>query len=194
MNAMNASNANKNEDQKIIDDMRLWLEQAVIGLNLCPFAKSVHVKNQIRYVVSEATELEAALEELLLELRHLRDTSPETTDTTLLILPHMFHDFYVFNDVLDLVDQVTDTDEFDDAFQVASFHPQFQFAHTKPDDIENYTNRAPYPVWHLIREASIDRAVASFPDAEAIYSRNIETLRTLGLAGWQQLFTQHPET
>ena len=190
---MNTSNTGKNDVQQIIDDMRLWLEQAVIGLNLCPFAKSVHVKNQIRYVVSEATELDVALTDLLLELRHLHNVSPETTDTTLLIFPHMFHDFYVFNDVLDLVDEVTDAEEFDNAFQVASFHPQFQFANTQPDDIENYTNRAPYPTWHLIREASIDRAVQSFPDAEAIYSRNIQTLRTLGLTGWQQLFTQHPE-
>ncbi len=182
-----------NDEQQVVADVRVWLEKAVIGLNLCPFAKSVHIKNQIRYVVSKATNLEMALEELLLELRHLRETSPEETDTTLLIFPDMFSDFYVFNDVLELVDQITDAEEFNDAFQVVSFHPRFQFANTRLDDIENYTNRAPYPIWHLIREASIDRAVQSFPDAEAIYGRNIQTLRELGLAGWQHLFTQHPE-
>lgn len=175
-------------DTTIINTTRDWLDRAVIGLNLCPFAKAVQVKNQIRYVVSHATQTESLLEDLLQELRLLQDTAPEQLDTTLLIVPAMFADFYDFNDFFDVADAVTLEPEFDEQFQVASFHPQFQFEGTAPDDIENYTNRSPYPILHLLRENSISRAVEAYPDAEMIYGKNIETLRQLGLTGWRSLF------
>lgn len=176
-----------NETEIIIAATQAWLEKAVIGLNLCPFAKAVHVKKQIRYVVSAATTPEALLEELLSELRMLQDTDPEKLDTTLLIHPYVLTDFLDFNDFLDTVDIATAEPEFGDAFQVASLHPQYQFAGTAPDDIENYTNRSPYPTLHLLREASVDRAVDAFPDADQIPEKNIETLMELGHEGWAKL-------
>lgn len=176
----------------VIDDTRIWLEKAVIGLNLCPFAKSVHVKNQIRYVVSNATDPEALLTELVAELQHLAKVDPELTDTTLLIHPGVLGDFLDFNDFLDSADAALEALELDGVLQIASFHPQFQFDGTEVDDITNFTNRSPWPTLHLIREASIDRAVEAFPEAESIYLRNMDTLTALGHAGWRALFTTAP--
>jgi hypothetical protein len=169
-------------------DTLAWLEKAVIGLNLCPFAKSVHVKGQVRTVVSAATEPEALLAELIAELQHLAAVDPEQTDTTLLVHPQVLQDFLDYNDFLDVADAALCKLELDGVLQIASFHPQYQFAGTEVDDISNYTNRSPWPTLHLIREASIARAVEAFPEAEAIYDRNIATLESLGLPGWQQLF------
>ncbi|MHB1245316.1 MAG: DUF1415 domain-containing protein [Sulfuriferula sp.] len=174
-------------DSAIINATRTWLEKTVIGLNLCPFAKAVHIKQQIRYVVSPATTPEALLEDLLAELRTLQDTDPEQTDTTLLIHPHVLRDFLDYNDFLDIADAAASEPEFDDAFQIASFHPDYQFADTAPDDIENYTNRSPYPMLHLLRETSVERAVAAFPEADAIFEKNMQTLNALGLEGWNAL-------
>ena len=174
-------------DTDIISATQAWLEKAVIGLNLCPFAKSVHAKQQIRYIVSAATTPEALLEDLLNELRALQDTDPEQIDTTLLIHPYVLNNFLDYNDFLDIADAAAAEPEFDDAFQIASFHPDYQFADTAQDDIENYTNRSPYPTLHLLREASIDRAVEAFPEAEQIYEKNMATLNELGLAGWKKL-------
>jgi hypothetical protein len=172
---------------EVIAATQLWLEKAVIGLNLCPFAKAVHVKKQIRYVVSAATTADALLEDLMTELRKLQDTSPEEIDTTLLIHPYVLTDFLDFNDFLDTVDIAVAEPEFGDEFQVASLHPQYQFAGTAVDDIENYSNRSPYPTLHLLREASVDRAVDAFPNADQIPDTNIETLKQLGHEGWAKL-------
>jgi hypothetical protein len=174
-----------------IDRSRAWLEKAVIGLNLCPFAKAVHKKGQIRYVVSAATQPLELLDDLKRELEHLRDTSPETTDTTLLIHPGVLGDFEDFNEFLEVADLAVEDLGLDGEIQVASFHPDFQFEGTGPDDITNYTNRSPYPTLHLLREDSIDKAVAAFPDASAIFEANMATLDGLGVEGWKKLF---PET
>ena len=175
------------EAETIIAATQLWLEKAVIGLNLCPFAKAVHVKKQIRYVVSTAATPEALLEELISELRALQDADPKKIDTTLLIHPYVLTDFLDFNDFLDTVDIAVAEPEFNDEFQIASLHPQYQFAGTVSDDIENYTNRSPYPTLHLLREESVDRAVAAFPDADQIVDNNVETLKELGHEGWKRL-------
>lgn len=180
-----------NED--IIALTRAWLEKAVIGLNLCPFAKAVHVKNQIRYVVSTATTTDALVTELTSELQHLHACDAAIVDTTLLILPDVLADFLDYNDFLDAADEVIEQLELDGEIQIASFHPEYQFAGTQADDIENYTNRSPYPILHLLREASIERAVDAFPDAEDIYEKNMETLRTLGLQGWENLQLSKPD-
>ncbi|WP_322015782.1 DUF1415 domain-containing protein [Paraburkholderia sp. J12] len=169
----------------ILAATRHWLTRAVIGLNLCPFAKSVHVKQQIRYVVSEATGLEGVLVDLETELKALDAADPEQLDTTLLILPRALVDFLDFNDALYFADRLLQQLRLEGTLQIASFHPQYQFEGTEPDDIENYTNHAPYPILHLLREASIERAVEAFPDAADIYERNQATLRRLGLQGWQ---------
>lgn len=164
-----------------------WLTRAVIGLNLCPFAKSVHVKNQIRYVVSEARGIEDVVVDLSKELQTLADADPEHIDTTLLIVPDALADFTDYNDALFFADRLLNQMGFEGELQIASFHPAYRFEGTGPDDIENYTNRAPYPIFHLLREASIERAVDAFPDAADIYERNMETLRRLGHEGWKDL-------
>jgi uncharacterized protein len=167
-----------------------WLEKAVIGLNLCPFAKAVHIKQQIRYVVSDATTPEALLEQLMDELQHLADSEPEQVDTTLLIHPWVLTDFEDYNEFLDVADAALEDMQLDGELQVASFHPQYQFADTAPDDITNYTNRSPFPILHLLREASVDRAVEAFPEAEQIFEKNIETMEKLGHEGWDKLGLQ----
>ncbi|WP_233803616.1 DUF1415 domain-containing protein [Paraburkholderia sp. HP33-1] len=171
----------------VIAATRHWLTEAVIGLNLCPFAKAVHVKGQIRYAVSEADSLEAVLTDLEAELQTLVAADPADIDTTLLILPRAFSDFLDFNDCLFFADRLIQQLKLEGVIQIASFHPHYQFEGSAPDDIENYTNRAPYPILHLLREDSIERAVQAFPDAEEIYERNQETLRRIGLAGWDAL-------
>lgn len=175
------------DKEAVLEAMRQWVEKAVIGLNLCPFAKSVYVKKQVRFVVSEAKHLDGFLEDLDRELDLLATADPEEIDTTLLIHPTLLPDFNDFNDFTIIAEAAVEEHGLEGILQVASFHPAFQFADTEPDDIGNYTNRAPYPTLHLIREASIERAVAAYPDPEAIYERNIETLKKLGLAGWLAL-------
>ena len=169
---------------------RQWVERAVIGLNLCPFAKAVYVKQQVRFVLSDASTPEALLEELAEELVLLRDADPEQVDTTLIIHPDVLTDFLDYNDFLDNADAAIEALDLQGVIQVASFHPDYQFAGTAPDDISNYTNRSPYPTLHLLREASIDRAVEAFPDADVIVERNVKTLDSLGHAGWAKLFAE----
>lgn len=172
----------------VMEATRQWLERAVIGLNLCPFAKAVHVKQQIRYVVSAAQTPDALLAELERELAFLRDADPAQVDTTLLMVPQQFDAFLDFFFFLGEAEALLKRMQLSGVLQIASFHPQFEFAGNDPDDIANHTNRSPYPTLHLLREASLDRAVAAFPDAADIYERNIETLEKLGHAGWDTLF------
>ena len=174
-------------DEKIIAVTTAWLERAVIGLNLCPFAKAVHVKQQIRYVVCRAEQPAALVESLKTELRYLAAADPASTDTTLLIHPFVFADFLQYNDFFDVADATVAALNLEGELQIATFHPHYQFAGTEADDITNYTNRSPYPTLHLLREASVTRAVVAFPEAGDIYGKNIETLRELGKAGWDKL-------
>lgn len=174
----------------IVEHTRDWLVRAVIGLNLCPFAKAVHVKQQIRYTVTDADTPEALAHALRDELELLRDADPEQIDTTLLIHPAVLGDFLAYNDFLDVADELLQELDLEGVIQVASFHPDYQFADSDPDDIENYSNRSPYPTLHLLRESSIDKAVEAFPDAADIYETNMETLQRLGHEGWRRLFTE----
>lgn len=174
-------------DLDVLEKTKRWLEKAVIGLNLCPFAKAVYVKNQVRLVVSRARHADDLLEELDRELDLLVATPAEQIDTTLLIHPTLFDDFLDFNDFLEIAEGVVDEHGLDGVVQLASFHPKFQFEGTEPDDIGNYTNRAPFAILHLLREESIDRAVAAFPEADAIFEQNIATLEKLGHEGWKAL-------
>jgi hypothetical protein len=171
----------------VCQDMRVWLERAVIGLNLCPFAKSVHVKGQIHWVVSAACDAQTLRETLREELLALAGSDPVQRDTTLLVMPCCLADFLDFNDFLGEADVLLDELDLQGVLQIASFHPQYQFAGTAPDDITNHSNRAPYPTLHLLREASIDRAVAAYPEAEVIYERNMQVLQQLGQPGWDAL-------
>ena len=171
---------------------RHWLEQVVIGLNLCPFAKAVHLKQQIRWVESPARDADSLLADLVRELQFLAAADPASVDTTLLIHPHALNDFLDYNDFLDVADAAVEQLGLDGVLQVASFHPDYQFEGTDPDDAGNLSNRAPFPTLHLLREDSIDRAVAAFPEAATIYERNIETLRRLGIDRWRALMALPP--
>ena len=169
-----------------------WLERAVIGLNLCPFAKSVHVKGQIHYAVTHVSTHADFLDALKFELNGLQAHASIARDTTLLIAPWAFPDFLDFNDFLPDCDRLLRRMKLDGIFQIASFHPKFQFAGTDADDITNYTNRAPFPILHLLREDSMDRAVAAFPEPDAIFETNMQTLENLGVEGWSALGVQAP--
>ncbi len=166
---------------------RRWIERAVIGLNLCPFAKAVVAKRQVRMVLSDASTPQALLEQLGEELLHLRDTPADDTDTTLMVHPDVLQDFLDYNDFLEDADALVESLGLEGVLQVASFHPQYQFANSDADDIANATNRSPFPTLHLLREDSIDRAVAAYPDPDVIVERNIATLQALGHAGWQHV-------
>lgn len=166
---------------------KVWLERAVIGLNLCPFAKAVHAKNRIRYVVSHASTPDALLVELAGELHGLQAADPDHFDTTLLIHPNVLSDFPDYNDFLDSAEATVTGCGLEGVIQIASFHPDYQFAGTQPADIDNYTNRSPFPMLHLLRESSVESAVAAYPDAARIFEKNIAMLRQLGHAGWLEL-------
>lgn len=161
--------------------IRAWIERVIIGFNLCPFAKPVYDRERIRYVVSGAQTPDALLDDLERELRTLVATAPDTVETTLLIHPQVLTAFLDYNDFLDVADEAVERLELAGVVQIASFHPDYQFAGTRADDVTNYTNRSPYPVLHLLREASVEKAIAAFPDAGEIPERNIETMRRLGL-------------
>lgn len=163
----------------VIAETSEWLDRVVIGLGLCPFAKAVQVKGQIRYCVSEVTEPSALLAVLANEARALSEATPELIDTTLLIHPNVLGDFLDYNDFLSEADDLLVELELEGELQIASFHPNYCFAGADGDDPANFTNRSPYPMLHLLREASVSRAVAAFPDASAIFERNIATLREL---------------
>lgn len=171
-------------------ETRAWVRRAVVGLNLCPFAKAPMTKSQIRYVVSAASDPASLLESLCAEMHTLVQADPEQIETTLLIHPAVLVDFDDFNDFLDVADAALEELGYAGVLQVASFHPQYRFADTEPDDVSNATNRSPYPTLHLLREESVDRAVAAFPSAQAIFENNIQTLEALGANGWDALREQ----
>ena len=171
-------------------ETRAWVERAVIGLNLCPFAKGVQVKGLVRYALTRATDAEGLRSALVDELRLLAATPADQTETTVLVAPWAMADFLAFNDFLAEADEAVAELGLEGIIQVASFHPDYQFADADAADITNATNRAPWPTLHLIREDSIDRAVAAVPEADAIYEVNMATMRALGPEGWAALQAQ----
>ena len=171
----------------IIAATRSWIERAVIGLNLCPFAKAVYVNERIRYCVSEARSENLLLADLTRELIGLQAADPSNCETVLVIHPYVLADFLDYNDFLDVAEDSVEALGLGGAIQIASFHPLYQFAGSGPDDIENYTNRSPYPMLHLLRESSVEHAAAA-QDVDAIPERNMQTLRRLGLDGWRRLW------
>jgi hypothetical protein len=177
---------------EIVAATRCWLERAVIGLNLCPFAKAVFNKRQIRYAVTAACSADELLAELAQELATLAELDPDEIETTLLIHPLAMSGFNDYRFFLAEADALVKNLDLDGVIQIAGLHPGYEFAGSATDDIDNYTNRAPYPTLHLLREAGVDRAVAAFPDAADIYERNIATMRRLGHQGWQQLWSEKP--
>ncbi len=176
------------EEAFVIASTQRWIERAVVGLNLCPFARAPLVQKRIRFVVSAARDAQTLLDDLRRELRALHAADPQACETTLLIHPHVLGDFLDFNDFLDAADEALRELDLEGELQVANFHPEYQFADAPIDAVENCTNRSPYPTLHLLRESSVDAAVESGIDTDAIYERNIETLRKLGKTGWRALW------
>jgi uncharacterized protein len=181
------------DEASVVAQTQCWIERAVIGLNLCPFARTVFEGGGIRYVVSSARDADALVVDLDVELRRLHAADPAECETTLLIHPRVLQNFLDYNDFLDVAEATLEALDPADDIQIASFHPDYQFAGTAPEDVENCTNRSPYPMLHLLRQASVDRAVAAFPDAATIYESNITTLRRLGPEGWRRLWLQPAE-
>ena len=173
-------------DLQVIEDTRRWVRHAVIGLNLCPFAKSVDVKGQVHYAISRAVGYKDLLSDLKQQLKDLSEIDAAARDTTLLIVPDGFSDFLEFNDLLEHADRLLAKSGYEGVFQIASLHPRYQFADTQSEDITNFTNRSPYPTLHLLREESIDRAVQAFPNAETIYEVNMRTMERIGRSGWEE--------
>ncbi|MGC1550370.1 MAG: DUF1415 domain-containing protein [Rhodanobacter sp.] len=176
------------EDTPYIEATRRWVERAVVGLNLCPFARAPFVQQKLRYAVSHARDTDGLLDDLCGELQSLAAADPADCETTLLIHPHVLGDFLDYNEFLDIADAAVETLKLDGVLQVASFHPQYQFADTAPEDIENFSNRSPYPTLHLLRESSVERAMDAMTDTDEIYRRNMDTLRKLGAEGWEKLW------
>ena len=178
--------------ERVTADTRNWVEKAVIGLRLCPFAATPYQRGQIRYRVSEQVTTSGLNEDLAEELLYLAAADPQVCETSLLIHPQVLHDFLDYNQFLDQADATVVSLGLSGELQIASFHPAYQFAGTAPDDVENYTNRSPYPMLHVLREASVQRAVATFSEVHEIGQRNIATLRELGDAGWRKLLNRDP--
>lgn len=176
------------DDAAIVAATQRWVERAVIGLNLCPFARVPFVQQRVRFQVSHARSEDALLADLYEELKTLHAADPQLCETTLLIHPGVLTDFLDYNDFLDAADAVVLALGLEGELQVASFHPDYRFADSAQDAIENCTNRSPYPTLHLLREASIERAVDAIADSDDIYRRNIETMRRLGIDGWNALW------
>jgi hypothetical protein len=183
-----ADPADAGPELEIVAATRLWLERAVIGLQLCPFADPAHRGGRIRFHVSAGATPAALLEDLRAELLWLQSQDPARCETTLLIHPSTLEDFLDYNDFLSECDALLEALGLVGELQIASFHPRYQFAGTAPEDVENYTNRSPYPMLHLLRESSVERALENCPDTAAIYRRNVRTLRTLGIGGWERLW------
>ena len=173
--------------ESAVDDTRRWLERAVVGLNLCPFAKAVVVKQQVHFAATDAEDAAGILAAFAQELEALAQSDPGERDTTLLVVPRGMEDFLAFLDLVARAERLVRKRGLEGVLQVAHFHPDFVFADSDEDEITNYTNRSPHPVLHLLSEESIDRAVAAFPDAAAIYEANMQRLQELGHAGWEAL-------
>ena len=187
---MSPDDLSPDQQQRALAETRAWVDRAVIGLNLCPFAKAPQVKGQVRYVVSTAQDPAALLADLITELERLAESKADKLETTLLVHPRVLGDFADYNDFIAIAEDTVAELDLEGVLQVASFHPQYQFEGTAPDDITNATNRSPYPTLHLIREESIDRAVDAFPEAETIYEVNMATMERLGADGWAALQQQ----
>ncbi|MGR5158237.1 DUF1415 domain-containing protein [Vibrio owensii] len=172
----------------ITEQVDQWLNDVVIGLNLCPFAAKPQRNKQIKIFVSEASQEEALLEDILLQLIELSSTEPEKLETTLVVVPNMLQDFWDYNFFIDWVEGLIKQQDWEGIFQVATFHPDYCFGGAEPEDDENLTNRSPYPVFHLIREESMEKVLKHYPDPESIPDTNIARVSALSEEERKKLF------
>lgn len=178
------------DNPTIIARTRCWIERVVVEMNVCPFARKPYEGGNIRYVVSAARSPEDLLGEVQQELELLRASDAGEIETTVLIHPHVLNDFFDYNDFLGIVDALLEDGGYEGEFQVASLHPAYQFAGTQPDDAENYTNRSPYPILHLLREAELARAIAGYARPDKIPERNIRTMEKIGAARMREILDE----
>ncbi|AJR05398.1 DUF1415 domain-containing protein [Photobacterium gaetbulicola] len=174
--------------QQVHQQVQQWLEQVVIGLNLCPFAAKPNRNQQIQIFISEAQSEDILLEEIYQQLKQLDRTPVDELETTLVVTPGLFDDFADYNQYLDLIDALVFQMGYQGIYQVASFHPDYCFHGTEPEDAENLTNRSPYPIFHLIREESMEKVLKHYPDPEGIPERNIERVEGLSPEEIEKLF------
>jgi len=174
------------QQQPILESVNYWLDKAVIGLGLCPFARPVRQQQSVRFAISDASRTETLLMDLYDECRYLEEY--RSIETTLLICPHCLGDFDDFNQFLDKADAVLEYYKWQGVFQIASFHPRYQFAETLETDRENWTNRSPFPILHILRESSLDRAIEEYPAVDNIPDRNIQRLRGLDEEDFRRIF------
>lgn len=172
----------------ITEQVDQWLNDVVIGLNLCPFAATPQRNKQIKIFVSEASQEEALLEDILMQLIELSNTEPEKLETTLVVVPNMLQDFWDYNFFIDWVEGLIKQQDWEGIFQVATFHPDYCFGGSEPEDDENLTNRSPYPVFHLIREESMEKVLKHYPDPESIPDTNIARVSALSEEERKKLF------
>jgi len=174
------------DEQKVIAEVKCWIEKAVIGLDLCPFAKPVYEHGKIHYFISPSERVDGLMFDLHQQLLRLRQ-HPEI-ETTLLIIPCQLADFSDFNPMLDQAEALLKAYDWAGEFQLASFHPQYQFAYTRIDDRQNWSNRAPYPILHVLRESSLEQAIVQYPEVTEIPARNIRKLRSLDDISFNAIF------
>ncbi|HDM8069580.1 DUF1415 domain-containing protein [Vibrio harveyi] len=172
----------------ITEQVDQWLNDVVIGLNLCPFAAKPQRNKQIKIFVSEASQEEGLLEDILMQLIELSNTEPEKLETTLVVVPNMLQDFWDYNFFIDWVEGLIKQQDWEGIFQVATFHPDYCFGGAEPEDDENLTNRSPYPVFHLIREESMEKVLKHYPDPESIPDTNIARVSALSEKERKKLF------
>ncbi|KKN38629.1 hypothetical protein LCGC14_0751600 [marine sediment metagenome] len=173
-------------DEDIVKSVQKWVNTFVMDMNLCPFAKHEMLKNRVRFATTKAISEEELLRSLQDELELLNNDS--SVETSLLIHPNVLQDFYDYNEFLSYADELLLEMGLEGIYQIASFHPHYQFGGTNPDDAENYTNRSPYPLLHLIREASLERAIEEYPDVDQVPIRNVALMNSLGQNKLQALF------
>lgn len=172
----------------ITTEVEQWLNDVVIGLNLCPFAAKPQRNQQIKIFVSEAVTEEQLLQDILQQLLELEGSSAQSLETTLVVVPNMLEDFFEYNFFIDWVEALITQQDWQGIFQVATFHPHYCFGGTRPEDDENLTNRSPYPIFHLIREESMEKVLKYYPNPEAIPDTNIARVSALSDQERRQLF------
>ncbi len=175
-------------NEYIIDRTQHWLRSFIVNLNICPFAKREIEKGTLKLHVALAQKLQQALEEFLMEIIFL-DKNP-AVETTLLIYPSLFSDFFRYLDFVDLAERLICEQGYEGIYQLATFHPDYCFAEVEFNDVSNYTNRSPYPMIHLLREASLEKAIAYYGDTEDIPKNNIATMQRLGLKNIKELLVK----